>query len=781
MSKKTSSSAAADVRVFGIRHHGPGSARNLVAALAEFRPDCILIEGPPDADHLIRHVADAGMEPPVALLVYNPKKLSQASFYPFAEFSPEWQAMRFGLANGLAVRFMDLPVGQMLLLRDDAENQQVVLDFVENESPEEALLRLDPFTRLARLAGYSDAERWWESVFERWTVAAVDGGQIAVDGMGNTLPLQGAGGAIFEEIQAMFAALRADKAAAGHPESAETLLREAHMRHTIRVAENEGFGKIALVCGAWHAPALADFRSVKSSADAALLKGLKKVKTEATWVAWSFDRLAQASGYGAGVLAPAWYRLLFSSPQSAVTQWFTGAARVLREQGLPVSSAHIIEAVRLADTLARLRRTALPGIEELREAATAVLCEGSEKPLELLERQMVIGEAMGVVPASVPVVPLKEDFEKEAKSCRLVISPVEAALALDLREAAHLRKSQLLHRLDLLGIKWGREQAVSGPKQGRFHESWMLRWQPEMEIQLIEAGTWGLTVPEAATNFARQKLTEIADLPTLSGLLGAVLKADLPGILPDLLSKLQSTAAVAKDVLALADTVPPLADILRYGSARTLNLAAIEQLLAQIIPRVCVGLPVASMGVDEEVAAQILQKIVAFNRALALRRNEEFDGLWSQTLGSLAVAPGIAPLVAGLGARFLFDKNTWPPARTEAAMRLRLSLAAAPYEGAAWLEGFLGTSGLLLIHHPELWQVLDGWLCGLEAEIFRETLPLLRRTFAHFPAHEREKMLDLAKNTGVLPQKNSPVEGFAAEAAEAVLPFLRLVLGQPAG
>lgn len=553
------------------------------------------------------------------------------------------------------------------------------------------------------------------------------------------------------------------------------------MRHTIRVAENEGFGKIALVCGAWHAPALAGFRSVKASADAALLKGLKKVKTEATWVAWSFDRLAQASGYGAGVLAPAWYRFLFSSPQFAVAQWFTGAARVLREQGLPVSSAHIIEAVRLADTLARLRRTALPGIEELREAATAVLCEGSEKPLELLERQMIVGEAMGAVPASVPVVPLKEDFEKEAKSCRLAISPVEVALVLDLREAAHLRKSQLLHRLDLLGIKWGREQAVSGPKQGRFHESWTLRWQPEMEIQLIEAGTWGLTVPEAATNFARQKLTEIADLPSLSGLLGAVLKADLPGILPDLLSKLQSTAAVAKDVLALADTVPPLADILRYGSARTLNLAAIEQLLVQIIPRVCVGLPAASMGVDEEVAAQILQKIVAFNRALALRRNEEFDGLWSQTLESLAVAPGIAPLVAGLGARFLFDKNTWPPARTEAAMRLRLSLAAAPHEGAAWLEGFLGTSGLLLIHHPELWQVLDGWLCGLEAEVFREALPLLRRTFARFPAHEREKMLDLAKNTGVFPRKNSTAEGFTAETAEAVLPFLRLVLGQPMG
>ncbi len=45
------------VRLFGIRHHGPGSAHSLVHALS-YAPDAVLIEGPPDANEL----AAAGVE-----------------------------------------------------------------------------------------------------------------------------------------------------------------------------------------------------------------------------------------------------------------------------------------------------------------------------------------------------------------------------------------------------------------------------------------------------------------------------------------------------------------------------------------------------------------------------------------------------------------------------------------------------------------------------------------------------------------------------------------------
>jgi len=60
------------VHVFGIRHHGPGSARSLLRALESLAPDLVLVEGPPEADTLLSFAAHAEMRPPVALLVYDP-------------------------------------------------------------------------------------------------------------------------------------------------------------------------------------------------------------------------------------------------------------------------------------------------------------------------------------------------------------------------------------------------------------------------------------------------------------------------------------------------------------------------------------------------------------------------------------------------------------------------------------------------------------------------------------------------------------------------------------
>src|SRR5215213_10156203 len=115
--------------IFGIRHHGPGSARSLRWALEQLRPDAILVEGPPDAAEVLPLLAHPDMRPPVALLVYAPEAPRRAVYYPFALFSPEWQALHYGLANGIPVRFMDLPQayqlgvgGQELGVGEDSSN-----------------------------------------------------------------------------------------------------------------------------------------------------------------------------------------------------------------------------------------------------------------------------------------------------------------------------------------------------------------------------------------------------------------------------------------------------------------------------------------------------------------------------------------------------------------------------------------------------------------------------------------------------------------------------------
>src|SRR5947208_7338138 len=111
----------ATVHVLGIRHHGPGSARSVKRALEELRPDVVLVEGPPDADDLIPLLAHKEMKPPVALLVYSADRPSEAVYYPFAAFSPEWQAIRYALKKGVPARFMDLPRAHQLLGQEPGE------------------------------------------------------------------------------------------------------------------------------------------------------------------------------------------------------------------------------------------------------------------------------------------------------------------------------------------------------------------------------------------------------------------------------------------------------------------------------------------------------------------------------------------------------------------------------------------------------------------------------------------------------------------------------------
>ena len=90
-----------------------------------------------------------------------------------------------------------------------------------------------------------------------------------------------------------------------------TLRREAHMRQVLRATVKAGAQKIAVVCGAMHAPALSG-RLGPAAPDARLLKGMPKIKSSLTWVPWTHSRWSSASGYGAGVTSPGWYHHLFT-------------------------------------------------------------------------------------------------------------------------------------------------------------------------------------------------------------------------------------------------------------------------------------------------------------------------------------------------------------------------------------------------------------------------------------------------------------------------------------
>ncbi|MDE3725083.1 DUF5682 family protein [Nocardiopsis sp. N85] len=742
------------LHVLGVRHHGPGSARAVRAALAEIKPDAVLIEGPPEADALIPLVGE--LEPPVALLVHladppGAEKVSGATeekttaarrpggadgggwaFWPFAVFSPEWEALRYAVANDVPVRFCDLPAAHTLAGRiaeeaDEPENAEDSGEGGEEgptEDPEAVgrdRMRLDPLGVLAEAAGYDDAERWWDDVVEQ-------------RGDGEPSP--------FPAIADAMAAVRAESG----PERGRGARREAYMRQVLRATLKEGHERVAVVCGAWHAPALRDVADHPVRVDTDLLKGLPKVKVNATWVPWTHGRLASASGYGAGVSSPGWYHHLYTAPDLPVHRWLTEAARLLREEGQPVSSSHVIEGVRLAESLAVLRGRPLAGLDEVSEALTAVLCEGEPTRAALVHRTMAIGERMGSVPPTTPMVPLQRDVIAARKRLRLKAEPFDRDLDLDLRKESQRERSVLLHRLRLLGVDWGHPRDSESAGKGTFRESWRLRWEPELDVALIESARWGTTLATAAT----ARVTELAAdaaLPELTALTERCLFADLADALPTVLALLTDRAATDNDVTHLMGALPPLARSARYGDVRGTDAAHLRTVAEEILSRVRVGLPPAVHGLDDQAAAEFVTRIDRTHSAATLLGGEALAD-WEATLRSLADRETLPGRIAGRLNRMLSDAGHLTAEELRRRLGLAMSQGVEPAEAAAWLEGFLQGSGLILVHDDRLLGLIDAWLLGLPEERFTAVLPLLRRTFGAFDGSERREIGGAASRLG---------------------------------
>lgn len=760
----------------GIRHHGPGSANSVLRAFAEIQPDLILLEGPVEAEASLPLALQADMKPPVALLVYPPADLAYSALFPLVEFSPEWQVIRFALRQQIPLRLMDLPQVHQLALQK-AANEALKQFTAQPEQPDQLPApqeihpylqtggyQEDPLNLLAQAADFDDGERWWEYMVEQ----------------------RQEGLAVFSGIAEAMASVRsAVQGAAALPY--REALREAWMRRTLRQAQADGYQRVAVVCGAWHVPALAvDLADpALSQEDAKLCQGLPKTSVTATWIPWSYERISQASGYGAGVQAPGWYQFLWESrtqsrqrPHYLAAAWLSQVARLLRDAGFAVASASVIEAVRLAETLTALRDKPMPDLTELNEATLAALCFGEAEKLALIKHKLIIGNSLGQVPADTPLTPLQADLARLQRSLRLAPEVETRALELDLRNSTDLERSQLLHQLNLLGIPWGEAAKNTTRSKGTFKESWRLQWQPEFTIRLIEAASWGSTVAAAATGLIQYQLQSATDLAQIIAWMDQALLADLPAVADQAVQRLEEVAAVASEAAQLMDALPALAQVLRYGNVRASDTALLGRVTASLVARIAVGLPTACYALDDDSAAQMLRRLERCHEASQLLP-PAVAATWWGAVEKLVDLPDLHGYIAGKCCRLLLGAQRLTGEEVARRLHFALSVAGEPQQAAAWLEGLLRGSGLLLVHDEQLWQIVDQWLTHLKEEVFVQVLPLLRRTFTTFAAGER-RMIGVKVKQGA----RSVSQPAGAEAAEldwasalATLPLLQKILG----
>ena len=751
------------VHLLGIRHHGPGSARSVVAALDELCPTIVLVESPAETTASFAWVPggpvgeatdahevgpdDGGdpagrpgvLEPPVALLGHVVDQPHRAVFAPLASFSPEWQAVGWANRSGVPVEAIDLPLANTLAAPGDDDR------LLGGDAP------VDPLGALAAAAGEADAERWWDDVIEH---------------RGDGLPAFGA-------VAEAMAAVRA-----GTVPSAMEERREAHMRKRIRAAIKAGHDTIVVVCGAWHVPALdvAAADTPTATADNATLRGMPKVKVAVSWVPWTHERLATASGYGAGVRSPGWYDHVFRHPDAdGVARFFVDAANVLRRADMPASPDHLIAATRMADALATMRERPRPGLDEVLDAADAVM-----GGLPLVRRQLVVGDAIGSVPDDAPQVPLARDVAQRQRSARLKPDAEDRTVELDLRTPNGLRRSHLLHQLVALGVPWGSLEAGRG-SSGTFRETWRLSWRPEWSVRIIEFAGFGTTLEQAASNRLVGRARDAVALVDISAALDLALLAGLTDAVDPIVRELATRAANDPDVGQLMAALGPLAEAQRYGDVRSTDAASVVSVFDGLVVRVLAGVVPACASLDDDAAAVMVERLSVVQQALALVDHRARRRAFPEVLERLADPEQRGTghgRVQGRATRILHDGGHWTPAQAEHRLGRALSGGTPPAVGAAFVEGFLAGSGTVLVHDAELRAVVDRWLSSLAPEAFDETVPLLRRTFGSFESAERRQLgrlvagADRERPTGFGP-------GYDDDRVHAALTTVRHLLGLP--
>ena len=712
----------AQVTYLGIRHHGPGSARRVVEALEDLQPVEVLVEGPIDLSDQLPRLADPEMVPPVAQLAYPKDAPNQAFFWPFALFSPEYQAVKWAIAAGVPVRYIDLPVAWRLpeeapTPAANSEEDSFIEMSVEPPQGDTCTqsLHRDPIGALAHAAGYEDGESWWRDVIEE-----------------NPDP-----GPVFTAVADAMAALRENEGALDKIEAA----REAHMRLEIAKSAKVADGPIAVVCGALHVPALKAKHALKD--DRALLKGAPKAKITATWAPWTSPRLAFSSGYGAGVAAPGWCKHLWENPGSdQASVWIARIARTLREAGQIVSTASLIETERLGVTLAAVRGRPQPGYEELRDATISCLCYGDPILWHLIEDKLILGNEVGAIPDNVPAAPLLEDLQRQQKKARLKPEALDRELSLDLRTDSGLFRSTLLHRLLALDVPWG-QIADAGRSRGTFREKWKLKWEPEYAVQLVESLVYGTSIEQAASGRLTANLRDAGTLTALADLVFTALTAQLPRAAQSGIDRLGERAAQTNDCRELLGSLRSMVDIIRYGKARATDSDTFVALFERVATQGAIQLHYAARGLDLEASRAFSQILSDADAAIRLADiNPELTGNWTDALRKVAYDDKAARLVVGSASRLLYESEALTPEAATVLLERMLSPGTSIADAAAFFEGFFEGGGQRLLYDAALRNCVDVWLISLDDDTFTEHLPLFRRVLSALDKTEKARLLD---------------------------------------
>jgi hypothetical protein len=601
------------------------------------------------------------------------------------------------------------------------------------ESPAEQRRDLDeiaPTSRLyqllAQAAGYRSWNETWDRLFE--TPRAEES---------------------YEQLRREVAIFCAAVRATTDPASLEhdgTLPRERFMWRTIqRTLAKLGIKpeEAMVVCGGFH---IFMDREDKVAPPAIPEGGLS-----VTVAPYSYFRISELSGYGAGNRAPRFYEMCFEhhaagrGQDHVVIDYVVDVIKEARRNGEALSSADAISAAQQSLMLAHLRGRRAPVLDDIHDALITCCCKGNPKTdaTHLLQAidEVNIGTRLGRVTDRVGRLPIVSDFYGQLE--RLEMEEVAArekvvTLTLDKRQPVDAARSAFLHRLIFLGVELGTVQREAAPfGQSVFKEQWRLKWTPRIEPALMEKSLHGDTIEAAATTVLREALgaNAVEAGPACRKLVQAV---DMD--LPQLVVQADQAAGHAIDhddrFHSLAEALTSLLMLERYAAYRNLGKQRLKDLLPRCFARACFAVPEVAC-VPAEQFDEVINGLLAMAEAVVQRTDMDAD-LFAVSVENAAKASN-APFLRGafLGVLTEMKRFTTESLAAELVAHARGSVEQQIAAGD-FLHGVLKVSRTaILLGARHLVSAVDELLRTPAGDTFLSMVPRLRAAFESL--HERQR------------------------------------------
>lgn len=730
---------------FGVRHLSPAAGIEIKSFLDKTQPELVLVEGPSDLNAMIDSICNPRVRFPIAIMAYTEKPPVRSILYPFAEYSPEVQALLWAHQHGVKAAFMDLPSSVFLALpeHDDAAAEDGAESTAGRKSAKNAGVTESVYEQLELLTGESH-ESWWERNFEQL----------------------GCTGTYREAANAFGKELRNSETGRSKRELAETLVREAYMKRTIADAVKSGVApeKIVCICGAFHVGGLETNTPLADDE----MNALPSVSSFATLLPYSFFRLSSASGYGAGNSSPSYYQLLFEAfarisadgadrdecMKDFAAKYLVSFAHEHRNTGNIISSASLIEAMRLSQTLAGFRGSRYPNLEDLHDAMTATVGHGHFSEIVYAATKVEIQPTVGYLPQGMSKTAVQDDFNRQLEELKIekYKSEVASALELDLREKLSVQsqdaafrdlyRSFFLNRLVVLGIHFA-TLVSSGQSNMNWKEVWSMQWSPEVEIQVVEASLLGDSIAGACSQKLKEQTDSAESIEEATSVFRLAFLCGLPEMCRYALKAVQALSADDNALAQLASTAEQLSTVVRYGDLRKFDAAPLRPMLEKLYLR-SVLIMQEACKCDDDNAKAICESI---NKINVLQLNHDYldESMLVDALKEAASRDDLTARCSGFAMSLLLERGKCSDEALSVEISRRLSKGTPADLAAAWFEGLSAKNHYALIARLQVWKQINQYIESLDEDEFMRALIVLRRTFAEFAQKEK---CEIAENLG---------------------------------